>query len=571
MSKKEKFSKYFVGKLEKETFLALSDEYLDFPVNFIEFCLSDEFMGLGDDIFDSVLNIGQEFYEKNVLEIILLAGIGGGKSFLAQLLLAHTAHRLLCLKDPHDFYGLSKDKPIVLINMGLSATQAKNVVFAGLVTLIKGSPWFNDYIDEKHINKTEVTFKRPLPKNLSKTYDILMLFSGNSKEEAPIGMNLFGAVLDEAAFYLSNDDKDQAQLIYDSCKARITSRFGDKGGWVCPISSPKWERDFISQKKQEGELYPDRILARSMPTWKMKDRDKMNSNVFIFNPLKMQIEEVFPVVTEEEKKTLTFAKTREKCKHLWIIPTDFKDDFQRRPEKSIRDLGANPTSAIDAFIKIPKYIDDSMGLVRNRAKLDGTIDLSNPPSEMIFIHLDFGLNRKKKNGGSGDLTGFAACRCVGIDEVSENRPIVQFDIVKGIEAGEGGEVKFSEVRAIIIAMKKAGWKIMKVTIDGWQSIDTIQILNARGILCEYLSVDTSVAPYESLKDGLYDNRVLLPNVPLLARELKELEFVRGEKVDHPPHGSKDIADAVSGAFYNCVKNHGIRSEVEYNMISSRRR
>ena len=48
---------------------------------------------------------------------------------------------------------------------------------------------------------------------------------------------------------------------------------------------------------------------------------------------------------------------------------------------------------------------------------------------------------------------------------------------------------------------------------------------------------------------MLDNRVFLPRSNILVQELVQLEFTRQgakEKVDHPPRGSKDVADAVCG-------------------------
>ena len=48
-------------------------------------------------------------------------------------------------------------------------------------------------------------------------------------------------------------------------------------------------------------------------------------------------------------------------------------------------------------------------------------------------------------------------------------------------------------------------------------------------------------------------RCRLPHNPLLVQELSRLELVKGKKVDHPPHGSKDLADAVCGAVFNAFR------------------
>jgi hypothetical protein len=44
----------------------------------------------------------------------------------------------------------------------------------------------------------------------------------------------------------------------------------------------------------------------------------------------------------------------------------------------------------------------------------------------------------------------------------------------------------------------------------------------------------------------------------MKKELKRLELVNGEKVDHPPDFSKDCADAVCGVFYTISKSNTSR-------------
>ena len=56
--------------------------------------------------------------------------------------------------------------------------------------------------------------------------------------------------------------------------------------------------------------------------------------------------------------------------------------------------------------------------------------------------------------------------------------------------------------------------------------------------------------YEALKDAVYDERVWCYDVPILQRELAQLENT-GKKIDHPPKGSKDLADCVAGVVHHC--------------------
>ena len=56
------------------------------------------------------------------------------------------------------------------------------------------------------------------------------------------------------------------------------------------------------------------------------------------------------------------------------------------------------------------------------------------------------------------------------------------------------------------------------------------------------------------KFALLDRRVEFPYHPRLEKELINLEVdTAKDKVDHPPHGSKDIADAVAGVVFGLCR------------------
>ena len=131
----------------------------------------------------------------------------------------------------------------------------------------------------------------------------------------------------------------------------------------------------------------------------------------------------------------------------------------------------------------------------------------------------------------------------------------------------GGEIIFEDLREYIYLLKDMGFNLRKGSLDGFQSVDTIQILNRRGISAELLSLDRSDVPYETFKakvlDGIVefpwvnidDTRVFeLPRSPeeWFIKEAKTLEKA-GTKIVKPPKGTKDVIDAVCGAVYNAVE------------------
>lgn len=129
---------------------------------------------------------------------------------------------------------------------------------------------------------------------------------------------------------------------------------------------------------------------------------------------------------------------------------------------------------------------------------------------------------------------------------------VRVDYVQAVMAEEfpDDEIDFAVIREFIMSLRGLGFNIVMVTYDAYQSADSIQRLRQAGFSVDTLSVDRNTEAYDLLKELIYTGCCALPNHPLLMQELCQLEFIKGKKVDHPPRGSKDVADAVAGAVFN---------------------
>jgi hypothetical protein len=73
-----------------------------------------------------------------------------------------------------------------------------------------------------------------------------------------------------------------------------------------------------------------------------------------------------------------------------------------------------------------------------------------------------------------------------------------------------------------------------------------------GIETDLLSV--AKPHYEDFSLAMGDGRVKGYSLPLLVDELLGLRIIKGNRVDHPRTGSKDLSDSVAGAVYNVVAN-----------------
>lgn len=90
-----------------------------------------------------------------------------------------------------------------------------------------------------------------------------------------------------------------------------------------------------------------------------------------------------------------------------------------------------------------------------------------------------------------------------------------------------------------------------------------------------VSVDKTSLPYKHLRDAFADDRIRMYQQDVLVQELFDLEFDETkDKIDHPPKGSKDVADAVCGAYYTMLQRRSswmaAASDDKANIMDNRR-
>jgi hypothetical protein len=238
-------------------------------------------------------------------------------------------------------------------------------------------------------------------------------------------------------------------------------------------------------------------------------------------------------------------------------------DFKRNPEKAQAYYGCKPLESGIGFIrdleKLEKIKDPNL---RNPLDTLGRFDSWFKPSpyarNTYFCHIDLALGKIDE---AGFQTSDVAALAMGHKEESG---IIIIDLMKRYTApATGKEVEFASIRQDIIDLKTRGFNIKKITIDGWQSKDSMQILQRQGFEVELLAIDKGMAHWDTFKEVVITERVKtyghfpgeiwgtqVDNV--LIHELRHLVLVDGKKVDHLDISSKDISDCVCGVVSNAI-------------------
>ena len=124
-------------------------DYIEIPVDIQTFLESDLFLG-------KVTRNGKGVYPywKKVMTDIFSAGnkydenifTGAtriGKTSTAITCVAYMLYRLMCLRNPQEFFGIKEESQISILFFNLTMDLAKGVAFREFNDTLKASPWFN--------------------------------------------------------------------------------------------------------------------------------------------------------------------------------------------------------------------------------------------------------------------------------------------------------------------------------------------------------------------------------------------------------------------------------------------
>ncbi len=489
-------------------------------------------MGLGGNppkVADRVLEtlVGYFGHSPAYREGYLSWGIGAGKSFAASIANTYLTYCLLCLKDPQAYYGLAPGSTIAVVNFSVTAAQAKRVVFNEVLARIEESGCFSGAAWEPDPGiRSEL---RWVDKNI-------VIFPGNSKAQSAIGYNVFAAVIDEAEFLpvTKNSERlagvdtkgiyDATEELYFALTRRLASRGNER--WqrdakILLISSPRDAGSFMQRQMYEpgtGKRRKD-VYVSTMPTWEGAPSRRLSGETF----------------------------TDSVCGE---VPIEFQQAFIHTPHRARRDFGAVPMAALEGLFRDhDDWIDALFG---NLAEKDNCFDENNlslrdnythaSPQATRYAHIDLAATR--------DAAGVALT--YKRDDMIVAEGLMQINPSDFV----GGEIDLSAIRDLLIQLHKRGLQL-QVTYDGWQSLDSLQQLRRLGIEADYLSVDRSTEAYDTLLSVMSRFQLWCPPSDVLKSELQHLELVTGGqrvKVDHPPGGSKDVADALAGSVLSLVKH-----------------
>lgn len=498
-----------------------------------------------------------------------------GKSEIAKVTTAFCMYILGCMNKPQQYWGIPSATAILIPILAAKPKVTKNVLYQPLRSYIELMPWFRNHMPFDKYMESEMVFH---DQNIRVT-------PAGTDVDSILGEALPAAMLDEVNFMqiVENSRKieakvgrsakyDQAHDIFNKVTRRKSGRFGELGpnvGVVCSMSSTSHPGEFTEVR--EAEVVRDdlaHVYVYNKAQYEVKPNDKYSGDIF------------HVCVHTDSAGTIELKERDEHLpKHadIYDVPIEEKDHFLRDPEGSVRDIIGRSLRSLNPFITRHQAITDAFDLgtmgdvpdiveeMNVHLELEGMPKViaghyCKNPSRPRYVHIDL--------SHTDDRCGISMLRFDGMAEMTrqgggiERLPTATVELAISIQPSITEGLDLAEVRMWVSKLKSQyGYPIKVVSYDGWGSLESRQQWKKRGMTTVLTSMDKTDEQYKALRDALYDGRIALPANGVLDDELRALEHDKKKgKVDHPSTCTKDIADAVGGAFWVMLqRSHTWRS------------
>lgn len=485
--------------------------------------------------------------------------IFSGKSTVAVFIALYMLYNLLCLKDPHAYFGIeATQNNIMFIFNNLTLSKAFKGVMGTFMGHCLKSPWFmarGRVIGD--VNKTYLPNKR-------------VRFDIASEEYHVTSTDCFCFIFDEANDQLhsaANYQDSLAMQILNAANQRIRSRFKAKDrstffGKSIVISSKQSEMAFLEQYTQDMlNKDPEHIYVFDKPQWEVIPI-KLSGKTFNVAYGNKNAKSRIMSSDENVKETI------EQGYKVIEVPVEYRKDFDDNLNRALTEVAGVSVSYIDKFFSreyIMLAVDHSrinpfsqdiliIGLKDDKAYKD-YFDPKKIPAEWqtenIYMHLDTSKNK--------DRTGISA-----VSQSRTNPEEINHLFTIYIEAPKNDQICFKKHEDFIFYLyDELGWNIKNISSDGFNSAQLKQNFILHGIEADYISPDRTSVPYLSLQRLLYDGLMKILDIPLLEKELFELNMNNDtQRIDHPAvYGSKDGSDSLACATQNCINHRTIEDFV----------
>lgn len=570
------------------------DDYEEIPTDIETFLTDDNYMGQAWKDTEGKLKIYPYWMKKlkelfptpfdtKVNTFIASGARGLGKSEICVAIMCYLLYRIMCLKNPLEFYHMKPTEKIVFAFMNIKLDLAEEIANSKFQNSIKLSPWF--------LKRGSVTgrYQKYWSPDAKYCIDIKI----GSQADDLIGLPCFAIMFDEISFIRNQNidvQKEKAINMIDTAIGGMMTRFihnGKNPTLLLLASSKRSEKSFLEEHiKTKLASEPENVLIIDEPVWVVKPKGTYSSKTF---PLAVGNKFLVSQVLKEDDNVNEYIQ---KGYRIIYPPIDLKAQFLDDMDRALCDFAGISSTQLSKYISgeaITDCIDKTLHnpfikeiIEVGNGKDDKleykdffdlskiSIDMKNKP---LYIHLDMSI--------SGDMTGISGVWIKGKkpsnDANNQNKDLffqVAFSV--SVKAPKGRQISFEKNRNFIRWLREQEFNVREISTDTFQSYDLRQQLESEGFICSVQSVDRVEAnshiciPYQFLKNVIYEQRIIMFEDNSLIEELVNLERdITTGKVDHPASFRKDAADSLCGAVFTASKyaeEYAYNYGEDYNII-----
>ena len=464
--------------------------------------------------------------KRKIRELVLLVGKGGGKGLVSVYLEEWVFYLLLCLKNPHKYFGVAEEDPLSLVNVAVAGRQSGDL-FERFKNRIKTNYWFRSsfqmYERGKRIkagtgNKGTIDITGEtinFPKNLK-------AISLNSHQEAWEGKNVIFWIADEISGFVSEKKQLNADKIYS---ALITSsRELPSFGIISSYPRNDEEHDFcylkyLDSKKSEFKEFMHGVRAS---TWEFKPAHCFSGKTFDFLVDKStgRIEKV----PFEYSHQFIMNPEDSKAKYMTIISSMAGDYFEYMDWGTIQYIApkilaeSEFSQAMDNIYVAKKIVS----CVRDNIPRVITIDSGEVECDTALV--------------------------VSHKEIIDNKEKLVIDgILLWVPDREKNiSVNLNNVIDMVTGLGNY-FPIRVVEFDHWNSGTMAQTLVQKGIRSVRRNI--SDIEYDMMKSLMYTGQLVLPDQGESKKFITQCKNLKKGRATKPKvqFGKQDIADAVAHA------------------------
>jgi len=480
--------------------------------------------------------------------------------------------RVLHLKNPQEKFKLPGTTKIIFMLTNSTMETAESINYDPILAIMRESPFFVEMF-----SKSDRTL-------FNKNIDLRI----STRKRQLVGKDVIGAISDEINQEVVKGGS--FELVTEMIN-RITSRFLLKGDtWPAHyfiISSAQTDASLTEQIKSNYEGFSGIEVVNPARFDVLAEKiDYCGENFKVF--IGTYDSDPF-IINNKDDYDKAFAIDPMK---IYDVPIEHKIEFNNSIYAGIQDVLGKPTVSSKTFIKDKKEVEECLSLTKLYGK--DYMYVSDEVEDKIINHMDtkkllaFSSNIMHNPEGEGenfkrvialdigvtrDRFGFAMLHRrseIKVNRQRENLSGTFEDFVYWADlciaflpSVKGKKLRLEKIRDFIRDLREIGFDIALVTADGYQSLDTLQILEKDGFKVKDYSVDKKKDAYYALKYAIEEKRLKLPKNEILREELfclvetdkkidhledirSNIEVLKNRELDI----SKDLTDAVASCIIN---------------------